>query len=95
MACGHAPGKHLETHALELFQENWVRFAKFRLLVSPPLLWRLAKSDAWSATVLVDELDAIGIKGVPGQTPGSKHEPNKLMRCRPDPKFVASSLPFI
>jgi hypothetical protein len=31
--------------------------------VSLPLLWRLPKADTWSATVLVDELDAGILQG--------------------------------
>jgi hypothetical protein len=38
---------------------DWVRFAKNGGF-SPLLLWRLSKAHTWTATVLVDELDARG-----------------------------------
>jgi hypothetical protein len=42
---------------------DWVRLAKPRRRFSPPLLCRLSKAHAWSATVVVDELNASFLKG--------------------------------
>jgi hypothetical protein len=44
-------------------ERDWVRFAKPRRPFSPPLLCRLPKPNARSATVLVDELDARFFEG--------------------------------
>jgi hypothetical protein len=43
--------------------KHWVRFEKTRQRFSPLLLWWLSKAYAWSATVLVDELNASFLKG--------------------------------
>jgi len=42
----------------QAFGENWVRFARKRCRLPPLSLCRLPKTYTWSATVLVDELDA-------------------------------------
>jgi hypothetical protein len=45
--------------------EELKRLDSFRktVVALPPLLWRLSQAHAWSATVLVDELDARRFQG--------------------------------